>query len=154
MPLLEEILARKQSLIICSNSMAASAADPRQPGPAARPHGLAQLASHSSVGDQLLAQSDVLNQLLAQCQGQRSMASRSSFSKRRPPTSCAYFTAANLRRFTTPGLHLAPGQAAPAQPGLSLSMRAAYQDANMLAKCSLLRVVVFCLEIEEPCSTP
>ena len=53
MVLLENILARKHSLVILLEQ-----------------HGRKRseiLASHSSVGDQLLSQSELLNQLLAQC---------------------------------------------------------------------------------------
>jgi flagella synthesis protein FlgN len=49
MPLLEEILARKQSLIICSNSMAASAARSSPASTCRRPQGLEQLASQSRL---------------------------------------------------------------------------------------------------------
>ena len=49
--------------------MAASAVK-SSPASTCRPiaSGLEQLASHSSIGEQLLAQSDVLTDLLAQCQ--------------------------------------------------------------------------------------
>ncbi|MBV4478215.1 flagellar protein FlgN [Pseudomonas sp. B2M1-30] len=69
MPQLEDILARKQALIIQleqrgrkRSEVLASLNLPinRQ--------GLEQLASQSSIGDQLLAQSDVLTDLIAQCQ--------------------------------------------------------------------------------------
>ena len=69
MPLLEEILATKQALIILleqhgrkRSEILASLNLPldRQ--------GLEQLASQSSIGDQLLSQSDVLTDLIAQCQ--------------------------------------------------------------------------------------
>ncbi|MBA5979918.1 flagellar protein FlgN [Pseudomonas sp. MD195_PC81_125] len=69
MPLLEDILARKQALIILleqhgrkRSEILASLNLPldRQ--------GLEQLASQSSIGDQLLSQSDVLTDLIAQCQ--------------------------------------------------------------------------------------
>ena len=69
MPLLEDILAQKQALIVLleqhgrkRSEILASLNLPinRQ--------GLEQLASQSSVGEQLLAQSDVLTDLLAQCQ--------------------------------------------------------------------------------------
>ena len=69
MPLLEEILAQKQALIILleqhgrkRSEILASLNLPTNR------QGLKQLASHSSIGDQLLAQSDVLTDLLAQCQ--------------------------------------------------------------------------------------
>ncbi|WP_448723339.1 flagella synthesis protein FlgN [Pseudomonas farris] len=69
MPLLEEILAQKQALIILleqhgrkrSEILASLNLPPNR-------QGLEQLASHSSIGDQLLAQSDVLTDLLTQCQ--------------------------------------------------------------------------------------
>ena len=70
MRLLEDILAQKQALIILleqhgrkRSAILASLSLPinRQ--------GLEQLAAQSSIGDQLLAQSDVLTDLLAQCQG-------------------------------------------------------------------------------------
>ncbi|MGF6113879.1 flagellar protein FlgN [Pseudomonas sp. ADAK2] len=69
MPLLEEILAQKQALIILleqhgrkRSEILASLNLPIDRS------GLEQLASHSSIGDQLLAQGDVLTDLLAQCQ--------------------------------------------------------------------------------------
>ncbi|AKJ98539.1 MULTISPECIES: flagella synthesis protein FlgN [Pseudomonas] len=69
MPLLENILAQKQALIILldqhgrkRSEILASLNLP------ASPDGLEQLASQSSIGDQLLAQSAVLTDLLAQCQ--------------------------------------------------------------------------------------
>ncbi len=69
MPLLEEILAQKQAMIILleqhgrkRSELLASLNLPTDRS------GLEQLASQSSIGDQLLAQSDVLTDLLAQCQ--------------------------------------------------------------------------------------
>lgn len=69
MPLLEEILAQKQALIILleqhgrkRSEILASLNLPTDRS------GLEQLASHSSIGDELLAQGDVLTDLLAQCQ--------------------------------------------------------------------------------------
>ncbi|MBK5355516.1 flagellar protein FlgN [Pseudomonas sp. TH41] len=69
MQLLEEILAQKQALIILleqhgrkRSEILASLNLPTNR------NGLEQLASHSSIGDQLLEQSDVLTQMLAQCQ--------------------------------------------------------------------------------------
>jgi flagella synthesis protein FlgN len=69
MPLLEDILAQKQALIILleqhgrkRSEVLASLNLPTNR------QGLEQLAGHSSIGDQLLAQSDVLTDLLAQCQ--------------------------------------------------------------------------------------
>ena len=69
MPLLEEILARKQSLIILLEQLGKKRSEILiSLGLPADHDGLAQLASHSTVGDQLLAQSKELNQLLSQCQ--------------------------------------------------------------------------------------
>ena len=69
MPLLEEILARKQSLIVLLEQHGKKRSQILTGlGLPADRDGLAQLASHSSVGSQLLAQSEELNQLLAQCQ--------------------------------------------------------------------------------------
>ena len=69
MPLLEEILARKQALIVLLEQHGKKRSQILVSlGLPADHDGLAQLASHSSVGDQLLAQSKVLNQLLTQCQ--------------------------------------------------------------------------------------
>ncbi|KJZ35727.1 MULTISPECIES: flagella synthesis protein FlgN [Pseudomonas] len=69
MPLLEDILARKQAMIILleqhgrkRSEILASLNLPTNR------QGLEQLASQSSVGEQLLAQSDALTDLLAQCQ--------------------------------------------------------------------------------------
>ena len=69
MPLLEDILARKQSLIVLLEQHGKKRSEILiSLGLPADHDGLAQLASHSSVGDQLLAQSKELNHLLAQCQ--------------------------------------------------------------------------------------
>ena len=69
MRLLEEILARKQSLIVLLEQHGKKRSEILSSlGLPADHDGLAQLASHSSVGDHLLAQSKELNQLLAQCQ--------------------------------------------------------------------------------------
>lgn len=69
MPLLENILAQKQALVVLleqhgrkRSEILASLNLPTNRG------GLEQLASQSSIGEQLLAQSDVLTDLLAQCQ--------------------------------------------------------------------------------------
>ncbi|MNE60047.1 FlgN protein [compost metagenome] len=69
MPLLEGILAQKQALVVLleqhgrkRSEILASLNLPTNRG------GLEQLASQSSIGDKLLAQSDVLTDLLAQCQ--------------------------------------------------------------------------------------
>ena len=69
MRLLEEILARKQSLIVLLEQHGKKRSQILiSLGLPADHDGLTQLASHSSVGDQLLAQSNALNLLLAQCQ--------------------------------------------------------------------------------------
>ncbi|MFJ2489306.1 flagella synthesis protein FlgN [Pseudomonas sp. NPDC087639] len=69
MPLLEEILARKQALIILleqhgrkRSEILASLNLPTNR------QGLEQLASQSSIGEQLLSKSDLLTDLIAQCQ--------------------------------------------------------------------------------------
>jgi flagella synthesis protein FlgN len=69
MPLLEEVLARKQALIILleqhgrkRSEILASLNLPTNR------QGLEQLASQSSIGEQLLSQSDFLTDLIAQCQ--------------------------------------------------------------------------------------
>ncbi|MGB3122703.1 MAG: flagellar protein FlgN [Pseudomonas sp.] len=69
MRLLEEILASKQSLIVLLEQHGKKRSEILVSlGLPADHDGLAQLASHSSVGDQLLTQSAALNQLLAECQ--------------------------------------------------------------------------------------
>jgi flagella synthesis protein FlgN len=69
MRLLEDILARKQSLIVLLEQHGKKRSQILVSlGLPADHKGLEQLASHSSVGDQLLAQSKELNQLLVQCQ--------------------------------------------------------------------------------------
>ena len=69
MPLLEEILARKQSLIVLLEQHGKKRSQILiSLGLPADHDGLAQLASHSSVGEQLLAQSKALNHLFLQCQ--------------------------------------------------------------------------------------
>jgi len=69
MPLLEEILAEKQALIILLEQHGRKRSEilASLNLPLTRA-GLEQLASHSSIGGQLLEQSDVLTDLLAQCQ--------------------------------------------------------------------------------------
>ena len=69
MPLLEEILAQKQALIVLLEQHGRKRSEilASLNLPITR-DGLVQLASHSSIGDQLLEQSDVLTDLLAQCQ--------------------------------------------------------------------------------------
>ncbi|WP_347901524.1 flagellar protein FlgN [Pseudomonas purpurea] len=68
MPLLEEILAQKQALIILLEQHGRKRSEILQSLnlPTDRT-GLEQLAEHSSIGDELLSQSDVLNQLLTDC---------------------------------------------------------------------------------------
>ncbi|MBV4457170.1 MULTISPECIES: flagella synthesis protein FlgN [Pseudomonas] len=68
MPLLEEILASKQALIILLEQHGRKRSEilASLNLPADR-QGLEQLASQSSVGDRLLSQSDVLTDLIAQC---------------------------------------------------------------------------------------
>lgn len=68
MQLLEHILASKQGLIVLleqhgrrRSEVLASLGLPTDRS------GLEQLATHSSIGEQLLSQSDVLNQLLSDC---------------------------------------------------------------------------------------
>ena len=69
MRVLEDILARKQSLIILLEQHGQKRSQILLSlGLPADHSGLEQLASHSSVGDQLLAQSAALNQLLISCQ--------------------------------------------------------------------------------------
>ncbi|WP_223529590.1 flagella synthesis protein FlgN [Pseudomonas sp. BF-B-26] len=69
MPLLEEILAQKQALIILLDQHGRKRSEILACLNLPTNHnGLEQLASHSSIGDQLLEQSDVLTDLLAQCQ--------------------------------------------------------------------------------------
>ncbi|MBV7515787.1 flagella synthesis protein FlgN [Pseudomonas sp. PDM25] len=69
MPLLEEILAQKQALIILLDQHGRKRSEILASLNLPTNHnGLEQLASHSSIGDQLLEQSDVLTDLLAQCQ--------------------------------------------------------------------------------------
>ncbi|MCU0074678.1 flagellar protein FlgN [Pseudomonas koreensis] len=69
MPLLEEILASKQALIILLEQHGRKRSEilASLNLPIDR-NGLEQLASQSSIGDQLLSQSDVLTDLIAQCQ--------------------------------------------------------------------------------------
>lgn len=69
MRMLEEILARKQSLIVLLEQHGKKRSQILVSlGLPADHKGLEQLASHSTVGDQLLAQSKELNQLLTLCQ--------------------------------------------------------------------------------------
>ncbi|MES2871948.1 MAG: flagellar protein FlgN [Pseudomonadota bacterium] len=69
MRVLEDILARKQSLIILLEQQGRRRSEILASlGLPTNRNGLESLASHSSLGEQLLSQSDVLNQLLAQCQ--------------------------------------------------------------------------------------
>lgn len=69
MPLLENILAQKQALIILLDQHGRKRSEILVSLNLPANHsGLEQLASQSSIGDQLLSQSKVLNDLLAQCQ--------------------------------------------------------------------------------------
>ena len=69
MGLLEDILAQKQALIILLEQHGRKRSEilASLNLPTTR-EGLEQLAGQSSIGDELLAQSDVLTDLLAQCQ--------------------------------------------------------------------------------------
>ena len=68
MPLLEEILAQKQALIILLEQHGRKRSEILASlNLSTNRQGLEELASHSSVGQELLAQSDVLTDLLAQC---------------------------------------------------------------------------------------
>ncbi|WP_166218959.1 flagella synthesis protein FlgN [Pseudomonas atagonensis] len=69
MPLLEDILARKQALIVQLEQRGRKRSEilTSLNLPTNR-QGLEQLASQSSVGEQLLSQSDFLTDLIAQCQ--------------------------------------------------------------------------------------
>ncbi|WP_085711006.1 MULTISPECIES: flagella synthesis protein FlgN [unclassified Pseudomonas] len=69
MPLLEEILARKQALIILLEQHGRKRSEILASlNLSLDRRGLEQLASQSSIGEQLLSQSDVLTDLIAQCQ--------------------------------------------------------------------------------------
>ncbi|MGF6593316.1 flagella synthesis protein FlgN [Pseudomonas sp. 2835] len=69
MPLLENILARKQSLVILLDQHGRQRSELLAGlGLSLDREGVAQLASNSSFGDLLLQQLDVLGQLLADCQ--------------------------------------------------------------------------------------
>ena len=69
MPLLEEILANKQALIILLEQHGRKRSEILASLNLSIDRvGLEQLASQSSIGDQLLSQSDVLTDLIAQCQ--------------------------------------------------------------------------------------
>ena len=69
MQVLETILAHKHSLIILLEQHGRKRSEILASlGLPTNRNGLESLASHSSVGEQLLSQSAVLNQLLAQCQ--------------------------------------------------------------------------------------
>ena len=69
MPLLEEILANKQALIILLEQHGRKRSEILASlNLSIDRAGLEQLASQSSIGDQLLSQSDVLTDLIAQCQ--------------------------------------------------------------------------------------
>ena len=69
MTTLENILARKHSLVILLEQHGRKRSEILASlGLQTNRSGLESLASHSSVGDQLLSRSDQLNQSLAQCQ--------------------------------------------------------------------------------------
>jgi len=69
MSTLENILARKHSLVILLEQHGRKRSEILASlGLPTNRSGLESLASHSSVGDQLLSRSEQLNQLLAQCQ--------------------------------------------------------------------------------------
>ena len=69
MQVLENILARKHSLVILLEQHGRKRSEILASlGLPTNRNGLESLASHSSVGEQLLGQSEVLNQLLARCQ--------------------------------------------------------------------------------------
>ena len=78
MLLLEDILAQKQALIILLEQHGRKRTEllASLNLPATRA-GLEELASHSSIGSQLLEQSDVLTQLLADCQAANELNGRS-----------------------------------------------------------------------------
>ncbi|AZC20067.1 MULTISPECIES: flagella synthesis protein FlgN [Pseudomonas] len=78
MPLLEEILAQKQALIVLLEQHGRTRTQLLDSlGLPANREGLAQLASHSSLGAQLLEQGDLLVQLLAECQAANELNGRS-----------------------------------------------------------------------------
>ncbi|PKA71958.1 flagella synthesis protein FlgN [Pseudomonas baetica] len=69
MPLLEEILARKQALIILLEQHGRKRSEILASlGLSTDRQGLEQLASQSSIGEQLMTQGDALTDLIAQCQ--------------------------------------------------------------------------------------
>ncbi|MBU6957544.1 flagellar protein FlgN [Pseudomonas sp. CVAP len=78
MPLLEDILAQKQALIILLEQHGRKRSEilASLNLPASRA-GLEQFAAHSSIGDQLLTQSDTLTQLLTDCQAANELNGRS-----------------------------------------------------------------------------
>jgi len=78
MPLLEEILAQKQALIVLLEQHGRTRTQLLDSlGLPANREGLVQLASHSSLGAQLLEQGDLLVQLLAECQAANELNGRS-----------------------------------------------------------------------------
>ncbi len=122
MRLLEEILARKQSLIVLLEQHGKKRSEILiSLGLPADHDGLAQLASHSSVGDQLLAQSSALNQLLAQCQEANLLNGQSI--QLQQATTANQLTHPPRRRTSgavqRPRFHLTPGQAKHPQPSLT-----------------------------------
>lgn len=78
MPLLEEILAQKQALIVLLEQHGRTRTQVLDSlGLPANREGLEQLAGHSSLGTQLLEQGDLLVQLLAECQATNELNGRS-----------------------------------------------------------------------------
>lgn len=78
MPLLEDILAQKQALIVLLEQHGRKRTLLLDSlGLPANREGLEQMASHSSLGEQLLEQSDLLTQLLTDCQATNELNGRS-----------------------------------------------------------------------------
>ncbi|AZC25057.1 MULTISPECIES: flagellar protein FlgN [Pseudomonas] len=78
MPLLEDILAQKQALIVLLEQHGRKRTLLLDSlGLPANREGLEQVASHSSLGEQLLEQSDLLTQLLTDCQATNELNGRS-----------------------------------------------------------------------------
>lgn len=103
MPLLEEILARKQSLIVLLEQHGKNAA--RSSSALACPQTMTAWRSwpatlRSAINYWPRAKNSI-NCSPSARKPTCSTVSRSSFSKLRPPTSCVYFTAESLQRFTT-----------------------------------------------------
>ena len=78
MPLLEDILAQKQALIVLLEQHGRKRTLLLDSlGLPANREGLEQVASHSRLGEQLLEQSDLLTQLLTDCQATNELNGRS-----------------------------------------------------------------------------